>query len=386
MSNDRITEVTRESWFSRIGGAVKGIVVGFILFAVAFPLLFWNEGRAVKRYKTLKEGSGAVVSVTADTVDPANAGKLVHMAGRADTEATLKDPVFGVSANALRLNRNVEMYQWKESSESKTKKKLGGGTETTRTYTYSKTWSDRLIDSADFKEPTGHQNPGSKPYESTELVAEQVRLGAFMLSPSLVRQISNFEPLPAAGDTELPEALKGKASLHGGGLYLGADPASPQVGDTRISFEVARPTEVSLIAEQAGATFAPYKTKAGGSLEMLETGVHTAEAMFQQAQESNRILTWMLRLAGFVLMLIGLNMMLKLLSVLADVLPILGNIVGAGTGLISFLLAAILSLITIAIAWIVFRPLLGIILIAVAIGLIVAIKSKLKPAGTASQT
>ncbi len=77
-------------------------------------------------------------------------------------------------------------------------------------------------------------------------------------------------------------------------------------------------------------------------------------------------------------------MIFKLLSVIADVLPILGDIVGAGTGIISFLLAAILSLITIAIAWIVYRPLLGIILIVIAVGLAVAIKGKLKSAKAAS--
>ncbi|WP_339136467.1 MAG: hypothetical protein WGN25_01115 [Candidatus Electrothrix sp. GW3-4] len=58
MSDDSYTEVTNQSWFSRIGGAIKGIIFGFILFIIAFPLLFWNEGRAVKTYKTLKEGGG----------------------------------------------------------------------------------------------------------------------------------------------------------------------------------------------------------------------------------------------------------------------------------------------------------------------------------------
>jgi hypothetical protein len=56
-------EVTTESWFGRIGGAFKGIVVGLVLFFAAFPHLFWNEGRTVKRYKTLHEGAGSVISL-----------------------------------------------------------------------------------------------------------------------------------------------------------------------------------------------------------------------------------------------------------------------------------------------------------------------------------
>ena len=84
-------------------------------------------------------------------------------------------------------------------------------------------------------------------------------------------------------------------------------------------------------------------------------------------------------------LVIGIILVFRLVSILADVVPILGDIVGAGTGLIAFLLAAVLSLSTIAVAWIVFRPLLGIILIVVAIGLTVSIKVKLKSAKAASQ-
>ena len=384
MSEDSFTEVTNESWFSRIGGALKGIVVGLILFAVAFPLLFWNEGRAVKRYKTLKEGSGAVVAVSADSVDAANAGKLIHLTGKADTEATLTDPVFGVSANALKLKRVVEMYQWKESSQSKSKKKVGGGKTTTKTYSYSKTWSGKPLNSANFKKPTGHENPGSMPFESANQAADKVTLGAYVLSASLVGKIQNFESLPVGSDTPLPQELQGKVKRHDSGFYMGSDPASPQIGDTRIKFKAAKPTEVSAIAKQVGNTFEPYSTKAGGKIELLQTGQHSADEMIQKAQESNKTLTLILRIVGFILMFAGLNMIFKLLSVIADVLPILGSIVGAGTAIISFLLAAILSLITIAIAWIVYRPLLGILLLAVAVGLTVAIKGKLTSAKTAA--
>jgi hypothetical protein len=385
MSADRFTEVTSQSWFSRIGGAIKGVVIGLVLFLVAFPLLFWNEGRAVKQYKTLKEGGGVVVSVAANEVDTANAGKLVHVTGKASTDATLADAAFGVSVNAIKLRRVVEMYQWSESSRSKEEKEVGGGTETTTTYTYSKTWSDRVISSADFKEPAGHQNPGAMPYMSIEQVADGVSVGAFTLPAFLVDQINRYEPLPISSDTKLPEAVRGKAKVHDSGLYMGADPASPQVGDVRIRFAIAKPGDVSVIARQVGNTFEPYQTKAGGNIGLLKMGVLSAETMIQQAQASNKVLTWILRLVGFILMLIGLSAILKPLSVLADFIPFLGNIVGAGTGLIAFLLAGVLSLITIAVAWIVFRPLIGILLIVATIGLIVLIKGRLKAGKVAAR-
>jgi hypothetical protein len=378
MSADQFINVTNKSWFGRIGESIKGILFGLLLFIIAFPLLFWNEGRAVKRYKTLKEGGGAVVSVAADRLDKANEGKLIHVTGKAVTDAELSDPEFGAAANALKLKRSVEMYQWKEASQSTTKKKIGGGTETTETYTYTMAWSGNPINSDNFKNPTGHQNPGSFPYESTEQTADNVTLGAFTLSPSLVGMINNWESLPMTDGAAMPEDLEGK--VRDGGFYIGSNPSSPKLGDMRIKFEVVKPGDVSVIARQTGNSFEPYETKAGGNIELLQTGIHSADAMIKQAQESNKFLTWILRLAGFILMGIGLAMALKPLSVLLDVLPFLGSMVHAGTGIISFLLAAVFSLVTIAVAWIVYRPVVAVILLVVVVGLIVAIRMKVKSA------
>lgn len=378
MSEDRFSVVSHQSWLSRIGGAIKGVLAGLALFIVAFPLLFWNEGRSVRQYKTLLEGAGLVISVPSDKVDAANDGKLIHTTGRVSTEATLEDPEFGVSAKALKLRRVVEMYQWREKSDTQTDKKLGGGTETTTTYTYDKVWSEDIISSADFKKPEGHQNPGSMAYQTTEKLAKPITLGAFTLPPSLAGDINNYEPLPIAAEAPLPESVEGK--LHDSGLYLGNNPASPQIGDLRIRFEVAPSTDASVMARQAGMTFEPFQTKAGNAIEMLETGTHGPGQMIQHAQDSNRVLTWVLRVVGFIVMAIGLSMLFRPLSVLADVVPLLGSIVGAGTGLISLLLAAVLSLATIAIAWVVYRPLIGIALLVAAMGLAMLIKGRLKTA------
>ena len=135
-----VTEVQTESYFSRLGNSFKGIGGGLLLFLIAFPLLFWNEGRAVKRAKALETGAGAVVSVQADKVDPANEGKLVHVTAKADTKDVLTDPLFKISSTAIRLERRVEMYQWKQNESSKTEKQLRGGTKKSTVSTYEKVW------------------------------------------------------------------------------------------------------------------------------------------------------------------------------------------------------------------------------------------------------
>ncbi|MFT6703238.1 MAG: hypothetical protein ACJAUM_003120, partial [Pseudomonadales bacterium] len=95
-------------------------------------------------------------------------------------------------------------------------------------------------------------------------------------------------------------------------------------------------------------------------------GFISQESMFQTALESNAFLTWMIRIIGLLIMTIGLSMILKPLSVLADVLPILGNIIETGAGFIAFLISLCLTILTIAIAWLFFRPLIGASLILIA--------------------
>src|SRR4051812_10644629 len=126
MADDSVTETTTQSWFSRIGGAIAGAVFGVILFFAAFPLLMWNEGRAIHREKTLQEGGKMVVSVAASPVDQANEGKLVHVTGDLSAGGPVTDKKFGITEKAIKLRRDVEMYQWTESKKSETKKNLGG--------------------------------------------------------------------------------------------------------------------------------------------------------------------------------------------------------------------------------------------------------------------
>jgi hypothetical protein len=363
---DSIQVTSNSSWFSRLGKAFTGIVVGIVLIIVGVALLFWNEGRAVKTFNTLKEGQGLVIDIASDSVDEGNNGKLVHFSTDAVTDETLVDQDFGVSANAIRLRRAVEMYQWKETEKSETRKKLGGGEETVTTYTYTKEWNGMLNDTANFHEPSGHENPSEFPYDSMTLDAEQVAVGAFYLSPDLIAQLSDYKDLPVR---DVPEGADWPedAQTDKGGIYLGANPAQPQVGDVRINFSVVEQGPVSIVAAQNGDTFADYQTKAGGSIAMIVSGNVPAQQMFEDAIAGNTLITWLVRLGGFILIWIGFGLLFAPLSVIADIVPLFGSLVGAATGLIAFLLALAVALTVIAIAWVVFRPLLGIALLVLAV-------------------
>jgi hypothetical protein len=382
-SGDSFTEVTTESWFGRLGNAFKGIVVGAIILFIGFPLLFWNEGRAVATYKALQEGAGVVVSIPADRADPKNEGKLVHLTGMAATEETLTDPDFSLSAQAIKLKRQAQMYQWRENKKSETVKNVGGSTTTKTTYSYEKVWSDSLIKSGDFKKP-GHSNPAQLTFPPKQFTAGKVTVGAFQLSGGLIGQIGGAEGLSIEASQPLPANLQGRARWEGNTLYIGRTPQAPEIGDTRVDFQVVKPQTVSIIAKQYQSHLEPYQTSAGRSLEMLQAGVKSSEAMFQQAHTENKVLTWIMRFVGALCFFIGISLILKPLSVVLDVLPFLGNVAEAGIGLVAFVLALALTLITVAIAWFYYRPLLAVVLVLAAVGLLLGYK-KLRAKAPAPQ-
>lgn len=362
MTNQTVTRVTRQSWISRLGGAIKGVLVGVVLFFAAMPVLWTNEGRAVRTAKSLKEGAANVVEVSAGARDPGMEGRLIHFSDQATTTATLTDPEFGISVPAIRLERKAEMYQWQERSRSEERTKLGGGTERVTTYTYERVWSDRHIDSGRFQEPAGRQNPAAMSVSNADWTAGHVTAGVFTLPHSLVQRIPARDSVSVEGTGGDGE----REHRRGSTIYLGRDPNNPEVGDIRVSYAVARPQQVSVIGVQQGSTLAPYQASAGRAILLLRSGAHTAAGMFESEMKANVFLTWILRFVGFFVMFVGLRMIFGPLGVIGDVVPFFGRVVRAGTGLISFAIAAPLSLIIIALAWLFYRPLLGIALLVVA--------------------
>lgn len=374
--SDTYTEVSHQGWFSRIGASIKGILFGIVIIPLCLILLWWNEGRAVTTAKSLKEGAAAVVSVPSDKVDPANDKKLVHTTGEARAAAEVSDPDFGIQVPALRLVRSEEIYQWVESSKSEKKEKFGGGEETKTTYTYDKKWVDEPVSSAKFKQPAGHANTGELVAGDGSFAAESVALGAFQVPASFVRRMGDPEkhPVTEADLERLPADLKEAAQVHAGELYFGEKPEAPQIGDTRVSFELVKPGVFSILAAQSGSTFEPYQTKAGDEISFIEPGTVSADIMFKNAASANTLLTWLARLGGFLFMSFGFMAIMRPLSVLGSVVPFIGSIIGMGTGLISFLLAGVISLLVIALAWLVARPLVGILLLVAVVAGIIALR------------
>ena len=356
---DLITETVRTSWFSRLGSAIGGIFVGIVFVLAAGVLTFWNEGRAVQTAKSLAEGAGQVQSVAADRPDPAMEGRLVHVSAPVRAGGVPVDAELGVTAppGTLRLLRQVEMYQWREERQTETRTQMGGATETVTTYRYTRGWAEGRNDSSRFRQPQGHENPQPR-HADRDWTAPDIRLGGFRITED------------QAGDVPAREEL---VPPYGPALFLGADAGAPRVGDLRITWRIARPEALSVVAAQRGDGFAGFPTLAGDQIYLLVPGAVPAAEMFAQAEAANATMTWLLRGGLVLLMLVGFGLVLKPLKVLADVLPPVGAVVGFGTGLVALLLTLVLAPSVIALAWLFYRPLVALAVLAAGVGAAVAI-------------
>lgn len=283
-------------------------------------------------------------------------------------------------------------------------------------------------------------------FDDSDWWAENVSFGAYKLNESLVRRISSEEPLELAISNDLLQALdkqtlvayerfhgpatpktpgtnplssatvpdsvkvtndsariandsikavtdslmahaENQVSLQyvhqaGNMLYIGLVPGAPEVGDVRVTWTQIVPAKVTIISQVDGDTFKPYKAKNGKRFQTLVMGKKDAADIFESAHNSNTFWLWTLRIIGILLVIAGLKGIFGILETLFKVVPFLAGIVGWGIGLVCTVVGIVWSLIIIALAWLFYRPLLGITLLVVA-GLLIWIfafkgKDKLK--------
>ena len=315
------------------------IILGIGLFLGSFCLLWWNEGHSVNRIRTLQEGRDSVVAVSSNTVEQNNNGALIYLSGQAYTHDILKDTLFGVEENALKLKRKVDMYQWEEDREREN--------DITH-YTYRKTWSEKLINSSHFKELEGHQNPSSKSYESKTFVAPKITVGVYELTKPFVEQFQAFKDYNLSDENfrGIDASLRQLFEFHGN-KYYDRDAYKPQIGDISISYDIIKPMEVSVIGKQNNNIIESYDTN-NGSIELLRERRVRAKTMLSDEEWKNTLWTCFRRFLGLLMMLLGLGIISQLIG---------GSASQSGDEVDPIILkrSLILSFLTIVLAWIFYR-------------------------------
>ena len=149
-------------------------------------------------------------------------------------------------------------------------------------------------------------------------------------------------------------------------LYFGRVPGSPEVGDVRVTFEIVVPAKVTVMAVVDGDSFKPYKAKNGKRFQTLVMGKKSGDEIIDAEKEANNMILWALRILGIMLVIAGLKGIFGFLETILKVVPFIANIFGWGVGVVCTVIGVVWSLIVIALAWLFYRPLLGIGLLVLA--------------------
>lgn len=195
--------------------------------------------------------------VAAESIDPANEGRLVSIDGTLSVKRPARDTQLGIVADAVMLLRFAEMLQWQEKCDG-------------AKCAYQQVWSPLVIDSRKFREQEGHKNPERLPMTSGRFSAGEMRLGAFLVDAAA---LGNFrldsalqtKPVPYPVTTAaLPSNLAISFREFNGALYAG-DPDHRAVGDLRVSYRIIPAGNVELTGLQHGDRLLVKKSKSNPS-------------------------------------------------------------------------------------------------------------------------
>lgn len=178
--------------------------------------------------------------VSSGHADPANEGKTTTMEGDLVVVRRPRDPMLGIEADAVALERVVEMRQWQERCAG-------------QACSYELVWSAKPIASRGFREAAAHANPPAFPFAGDRFYAGELRMGAFQVNAALAMRDVKPEAY-AVSLAQLPPNLAATFRESGGALVTG-DPAKPAPGDLRVRYEIVPAGHRRLTGMQAGTRY-----------------------------------------------------------------------------------------------------------------------------------
>mmetsp|Transcript_52722 Transcript_52722/g.78161 ORF Transcript_52722/g.78161 Transcript_52722/m.78161 type:complete len:515 (+) Transcript_52722:80-1624(+) len=403
------TESTHVNIWTKLKESLGKTIVGIILIVVMPCLLWKNEGRHVREMKRIG------FCETATTIDPKAAsedhvGELVHFAGRVmvDGASLSSGDGFGVSVpGAVALKRTCYIYQRIEESHTSVQQdRIGGGETRTTEYTVKEDW---------VREPQPEQLP-NLPEETNshgiwssiidaangtaqnEVITKVAHVGDFKLPSKIIEENpyrfkTEWNPVPAEF---LPESLERCEGLTGGQDHIlkTYEPAKgPQNGDCKVVFEyVAEDFPCSFVVKQTLQKYSEEPLLEGesnyrfsvdkcdvvsegcfscldgdlGEIWLVQSGDYNLEEMIENAEAEEKTLLNIIRVIGWVLLVLGWSLLFSPFITALSVLPFLAKLGGFAAVLVGIILGCTCCCIVVASAWVRYRPLLGLAMLAIA--------------------
>ena len=299
--------------------ALALVPTGFYLFGIATIVLYQNEART---------DWGDMVSKTVvgpASPDSAFDGVDMTVTGALTADREIGDPIFFEPGPFVTVVRSVETYAWVERVDQSVERRWGGSAEVTTETTYHLAWVAEPAHTEDFRYPEGHENP--RPRFDDHFTFSDMQLGGWTLNPAQTLILANEPVLPGSVRwTDEGAALRYVVEPDGnrGAYYYGgANPAAPQLGDTRMTFHVV-PSGVTMTAVGygAGETIGGLDWFKGVELVPVLPGSRQDVVGFMGGLF--QITRWLGRIGGTIAVFFGLWLLIGPLFAVFDIAPPVG--------------------------------------------------------------
>jgi hypothetical protein len=306
---------------SRFANSIKGIFVGFLFVGGSLALLWWGEGRQ-NLAEFVKKGT-LIASTQPATVA---SGTLVKTAGKIHSSEIVNDDKYlkPGAQKFLAIRRSVAMYAWRE--EKKTEKR---GDKEVTSYDYRKEWTSMPSDSGRFYDGAGHQNP-KMAEDDASFQVKTATIGSLAFEADRTdfhggRDLAVTEALLQQDPSSVRQLSQGEIYIPYGVSPATPSPhnaaAAPEVGDLRITYSYfPNDVEGSAVGDWDGSKIVPHLYR--------ET----------RLQAEHNLITWIIRIATFLMLWMGLNLILGPILMVMDSIPIVG---GAGRFVIMLFTGAV---------------------------------------------
>ena len=264
------------------------LIMGIVFVFIGLTIISFVEKAAVQSHEKLADGWGECIKADSKKIDPVNEGKLVFLTGKLEyPDKKLRDELFNYEVKALKLDREVEVYK---SLISKRKRVLAA------------TWEKKdFLGSAS----------GSVDIISKQFTIKGIKVGAFKISEDLLDNLKVDKLAEFRKDKPQPEFVlpDRKTEIKHSSISFLKNPDNKKRdnGDVKVTYRKLSPDRVSIVAEQAGDTLVPFKSKSGKLIFKIMPKLLTMKKAIGFSYIELVIQTWFGRALGFLCVIIGAN-------------------------------------------------------------------------------
>jgi hypothetical protein len=332
---------------------------------------------------------GVDLSKTAATAseygETSKTGDLIYTVGALTSDTDLGDGYI-ISEKRAAFISVAYMYSWVEHESSKTTENVGGSTDTTYTYAYSKEWTT-LPDSSDgFQESNGHENPQDRIALTKSLYVTRYAdayINGLSISEGDVGKLGLPENvLELNAQTVKPEHTD---LIKNDYIYLDYDDESQEsgagakIGDIRIAYyEVKSGIDGMVIGRLDGSYIRTYRAERKTAFtvrhgELLRWfGTSDLNEATSALATEYRVMLWIFRVVGTIMIYVGFLLLLNPLTTILSFVPFLGRMSGGLIALVFLPVSVVISAVAILLAVFLNNLITFIILVGALVALAIA--------------